>query len=212
MNSDFFRKGILGIPLILDINKIQQSIQPDNVESVIDTLLLKKFIKKYEGKCTHEGWIRPGSSSLIKRSLGKIEPEYFNNFIKIHCEFEVYYCHPQKEQKLTVTIDSINNLGIKCIEGPLYIILPKQHHILSKKEFEDLQEGDTILITIQYTRIRLFEPHIDIIATFDKKMEPVHSSRKSKTSDIEEVQEGGDDEFELSSIDEENSIEDEGIF
>lgn len=213
MNSSFFREGILKIPLILDINAIQENILSDNHNEIIDILLLRQFKIKYEGKCTNEGWIQPGGSKLIKRSLGKIEAEYFNNFIKIQCEFKVNYCHPLKEQKLEVTIDSINNLGIKCIQGPLYIILPKQHHI-EKDKFNSLQEGDTILITIQYTRIRLFEPHIDIIATLDKKIKSASYSRQSKASSRdsskEEILEGGDNEMgDLSSESDDENI---GVF
>ncbi len=197
--SCFYRDGILRTPFILNLNAIHKQIQPENLTSMINTLLLKKFQKKFEGKCTDQGWIKPGASLLIKRSIGKVEPEYFNNFIKINCEFKVSYCCPQREQKLEVTIDSINNLGIKCIQGPLYIILPKQHHI-EKNLFEDLREGDKVRITIQCTRIRLFESHIDIIATLDEKI------------DIKTISSKNDDIEELSDIDDDDEEQEGGIF
>ena len=161
---------------IVDITRI-------NANHTIDQMLLQQFNKKFNGKCIEEGYIKPNSGRLLSRTIGKIDPEYFNSFCKYHCKFSIDICTPYQHQELIVTVNSVNKMGIKSIATPYYIIIAKQHHD-DKALFDDIQEGDTIRISIEAFRIKYLTPQIEVIALLQDKIVSTQSTEDVIVEDI----------------------------
>ena len=60
-------------------------LQPYEFNDSIDDTILEKLKIKVEGKCDRNGYIKPGSVQVIKRSLGQILQGNFNGA----CNFRI---------------------------------------------------------------------------------------------------------------------------
>ena len=127
-------------------------IQPSEFNDSIDDTILEKLKTKVEGKCDRNGYIKPGSIEVIKRSLGKILQGNFNGSCNFKISYKVDICQPVEGMIVKAIVKNINKMGLLCelhnIEpSPLSIILAKQHHLKSDI-FEDTRIDNIIQVEI----------------------------------------------------------------
>jgi DNA-directed RNA polymerase subunit E'/Rpb7 len=141
--SDIFTSNILHTVV---------QLQPSEFNDSIDQTILDKLRTKVEGKCDRNGYIKPGSTEIVKRSLGQILQGNFNGSCNFRISFKVDICNPVEGMVVKAIVKNINKMGLFCelhnIEpSPLSIILAKQHHLKSEK-FENIKMNSIIQVEI----------------------------------------------------------------
>jgi len=161
--------------------------QNSNLHDTIHNLIKQDF----EGKCIEEGYIKPGSSHITKRSLLKIVPNTFGANMYVDVRIKVEICHPVKGNIIECTIEKINKMGLMAVAGPLSIVIPRNFHS-NKDAFKDIDIKSVIQIEIIGARYEINWDHIDVIA----KLYDNH--KKKKTVGIHNA----DDELKIIETDE----------
>ncbi len=143
MSNNIFTTNIL--------NTVIQLL-PDEFNNSIDEALLMKLKKKVEGKCDKNGYVKPDSVSIVRRSMGKVLQGHFNGSCSYRISYKVEICNPVEGMMVKAIVRNINKMGLFCelhdIEpSPLTIILAKQHH-LKNESFEKVKINDVINIEI----------------------------------------------------------------
>lgn len=143
MSNNIFTTNIL--------NTVIQLL-PGEFNNSIDDILLEKLKNKVEGKCDKNGYIKPDSVSIVRRSMGKVLQGHFNGSCSYRISYKVDICNPVEGMMVKAIVRNINKMGLFCelhdIEpSPLTIILAKQHH-LKNEAFEKIKINDVINIEI----------------------------------------------------------------
>jgi len=143
MSNNIFTTNIL--------NTVIQLL-PGEFNNSIDDILLEKLKNKVEGKCDKNGYIKPDSVSIIRRSMGKVLQGHFNGSCSYRISYKVDICNPVEGMMVKAIVRNINKMGLFCelhdVEpSPLTIILAKQHH-LKNEAFEKIKINDVINIEI----------------------------------------------------------------
>ena len=143
MNKEIFSKNILTTNIQLSSDEFNEGIE----ESLLD-----KLKTKVEGKCDSFGYIREGSTKIIKRSVGQIQQGQFNGSCTFKIVYSVDVCNPVEGMIVKCSVTNMNKMGLFCTlahidPSPLTLILAKQHHLKNEK-FESVQLNDIINVEI----------------------------------------------------------------
>lgn len=144
------------------------SVELRDCHSIDDYILHK--LKKYEGKCLTNGYVKRDSIEIISRSLGKTN--MYNNLSSIyyHVQFKASILNPQKEEIIPCIVKKQNKMGILAVGQnniPLRIIIARQHHsdeIWAK--YHDVNIGDKIKVKVIGSRFSINDRIISVIAKF----------------------------------------------
>lgn len=117
-----------------------------------------------EGKCTIEGFVKPGSVEITKHSFGVIHGQ---NII-IDVDFQCMICTPSDNDVIECIAKNITQAGIRAVSPKTFMPSPIEVYIardLHKKcdFFDSIIEGQTILIKVIASRFVLNDPHVSII-------------------------------------------------
>ena len=130
----------------------------------IDNILLEKLTNKLEGKCNNDGFIKPGSISIITYSSGII----IGNDVIFNVAFQCLACRPVEGTKISCVIRNMTKAGIRAEINnqisPLVIFIARDHHHQSKY-FSSRQVGDKITARVIGQRFELNDKYISVIAT-----------------------------------------------
>jgi DNA-directed RNA polymerase subunit E'/Rpb7 len=156
----------------------------------MEELLLTNLTKEIEGKCIHEGYVKPNSIKIYERSIGRIIDGHFDGNIFYNVRFSVNLCNPPEGSIISCTVHSINKMGILAGIGiignsPLLILLARQHHI-DNDLFNQINEGDPISVVIVGKKYELGDKQINIIAELKTKEKKVKIIRKKKKKQSKE--------------------------
>lgn len=159
----------------------------------MEELLLTNLKKEIEGKCIHEGYVKPNSIKIYERSIGRLIDGHFNGNIFYNVRFSVNLCNPPEGSIISCTVHSINKMGILAGIGiignsPLLILLARQHHI-DNDLFNQITEGDPISVVIVGKKYELGDKQINIIAELKTKEKKIKIIRKKKKKEV--IKEGG---------------------
>lgn len=147
------------------------SITPQELNQNISQVILNKLRMKVEGKCLQEGYIKPGSVSIISRTAGTINPAHFNGNVRYTIRYKADVCHPIQNQVIECIVKTVGKPGIQAYiedkdKSPLYIMLAKAHH-LNNKYFTNLNEGDHIKVKVINSEFNFCEDKIRVLAILD---------------------------------------------
>ena len=150
----------------------------------IDEILLSNLKNEIDGKCIHEGYVRPNSIKIYERSIGSISDGHFNGNMFFNIRFSVNLCNPAEGSIISCTAHSINKMGILGGIGiigksPLLILLARQHHI-DNDLFSQINEGDSISIEIIGKKYELGDKQINVIAELKSKEKTIKMLKKKK--------------------------------
>ena len=124
-------------------------------ESVIKT--------QYEGKCSVEGYIKPGTTNIISYSAGKMS----GNVVSFQVVFTCEICTPVEGMFIQCVASNITKAGIRAhtkeMPSPVVIFIARDHYYDSD-EFNNIKEGDNITVKVIGCRFELYDTQISIIA------------------------------------------------
>jgi DNA-directed RNA polymerase subunit E'/Rpb7 len=196
--SDIFTSNILHTVV---------QLQPSEFNDSIDQTILDKLRNKVEGKCDRNGYIKPGSTEIIKRSLGQVLQGNFNGSCNYRISFKVDICSPVEGMIIKAVVKNKNKMGLFCelhnIEpSPLSIILAKQHHLKSDT-FENVKLNSIIQVEIIGVKFDYNDTQIKCIGRLSedgKTMEEEYE--EDEIDDEEEEMDLGDESTETEEEDE----------
>lgn len=147
--------SILTKKVILSINEIGTHLK-HNLERTI--------AKTTEGRCIKEGFIKRGSTKIIKYSCGNINGDK----IEFQTVFECMIAHPVEKMLIECTAKTITKAGVHAEvvdpDGtvPIVVFITRDHHF-KDKQFLDIQENMKLLVKVVGVRFELNDPQICVI-------------------------------------------------
>lgn len=203
--------------LLLEKNII---IFPNMLNRNIENSILTKLSKKYEGKCTTEGFIKNESIKIFDRSIGRLSGSNFRGTVEYKILFSADICNPVNGELIKCTVLNINRLGVLAENGPLSIIIPKDYHE-DKSVFKKIEVNDVILIEVVGKRFEINDTKISVIGRLAEdsvkngdlvKIKKIKRDKKKiNVDEISDMTDDSDTESEelYSDVDSQESGEDE---
>jgi DNA-directed RNA polymerase subunit E'/Rpb7 len=125
---------------------------------------IEKIVKNnVEGRCIREGYVVPGTTIVLERSMGNLNNNQFNGNIIYDVKIGVKICNIPVNSVVKAPIIKINKLGLLAELGPLMIIVPKEIHT-NKDAFKDIKIGDEIELLIIGKTFELNSKKISVYA------------------------------------------------
>ena len=167
------------------------AVKPSEMNRDIDTTLKNHIKDMVEGKCIKEGYVKPGSVKLIKKSPGVAMQDQFNGNILYNVEYTCDICDPKEGQEFECQVTNINKMGILASggDGALNVLLARAHHI-DNEEFTEINEYDRINVSVIGIRKEYGDNQISVIAKLEKrvsKSSPVPEDEETMLEEIEEA-------------------------
>jgi DNA-directed RNA polymerase subunit E'/Rpb7 len=125
---------------------------------------IEKIVKNnVEGRCIREGYVVPGTTIVLERSMGNLNNNQFNGNIIYDVKIGVKICNIPVNSVVKAPIIKMNKLGLLAELGPLMIIVPKEIHT-NKDAFKDIKIGDEIELLIIGKTFELNSKKISVYA------------------------------------------------
>ena len=120
--------------------------------------------RELEGKCTAEGLIRHGSTTIAEYSAGVCDGGKISYNVKVECDI----CSPVPGQRINkCEVVSVTKVGIKAIKppapGPVTIFVLRDHYGDSEY-YATLKEGDIIDVVVTAPRFQLNDQTITVLS------------------------------------------------
>ncbi len=145
--------------------------------SDIDGYLLKKIRTQLEGQCCVHGYVYPGNTQILARSMGQAEHGRFTADFIFYCKIRVYCFSPYANQEVDARIFKMNKIGAYALiveNGntleAMRILIPRDLH-LGNAEFDNLQVGDTLRVRILRSRFQNNDAFIQGVGTYEGKVD-----------------------------------------
>lgn len=137
------------------------------INNKLDDFILKKVKDEIEGRCIKDGYVKPNSVKILKRSLGSTQQSHFTGTILYHLLLSIEICNPLQGAVIEAQVVNTSKMGILAgvpyeEVSPLNILLAREHHI-DNQDFLNLKQKDLIKIKIIGRRFEQGENHISII-------------------------------------------------
>lgn len=133
----------------------------------IDGIISHK-LKKYEGKCTKNGYIVKDSIEIVNRSVGKIINIDNKSLIEYKINYKIKTISPNKGCIYDCIINNITKMGLICFvefgdqkelkTSPLLVIVPKEYC-----DIEKVKEGSRIKVETMDKRLKYMGTQIQLI-------------------------------------------------
>ena len=148
-------------------NQIFQTVISVNLRDCvkIDENILRE-IQQIEGYCISCGYVKPGSVSIVSRSIGKTNTVNNSGDIYYNVVFSADIFKPFVVQKLNCVVEKINKLGLMAYGEqnlPICVIIARQHH---EKSFKECKEKEHIQCEVVGSRYNINDKEIQIIGKF----------------------------------------------
>ena len=168
----------------------------------IRDFLIVRLKDQEEGKCNAEGYIKPGSIQLLRRSMGSAENGKFTaNWVydcKIRCDILKPVAYDPRDpddaaSTLPVRVIEMNKAGVMAVfEEAIRVLLPRDIHV-GIPEFEALKVNDVVRVHMMRHRFQTNDPFISAVG----KLVTATSVPESKS--VEESEEEEEEETETNS-------------
>lgn len=139
----------------------------------IEAFLTTKISKALEGQCCMHGYVKPGSTQVLARSMGQAEHGRFTGDFLYYCKVRVLCLLPEAGQILDARILKKNKMGAyallmdegKALEA-MRILIPRDGYI-GDAEFEGLEEDQLIRVKIMRSRFQINDAFIQGLAQLE---------------------------------------------
>jgi hypothetical protein len=136
----------------------------------LDSLYLKKFQAANEGQCSVHGWVVPGTSKILSRSMAQIEGGRFTGDLVSWLQVEGQVLYPVDGARLVGYVLKKNKMGIFVMyENAIQIMVARDLHI-GDEEFESVQVGERVEVEIKKSRFQVRDPYILSVGLFVRKV------------------------------------------
>jgi len=123
---------------------------------------------RYEGKCSMEGYICPGSMSIFRYSCGTLSAGNIRYDVVADC----LVCLPDEHTQIKCIAKTITQAGIRGIAtklqvgsvSPIEVFLSRDMNIRNNELFCRVEEGDLLTVEIIGRRFVLNDTHVTVIA------------------------------------------------
>jgi DNA-directed RNA polymerase subunit E'/Rpb7 len=160
-------------PVFLDKRVALSPIELRDAAGKIDDYLVGKIRKEIEGQCCTHGYVKPGSTQILARSMGQAEHGRFTADFIYQCKVRVRCYLPYADQVVEARVLKVNKLGAYALmfdEGriseAMRILIPRDLH-LSNAEFEALDVGQGIRVRIMRSRFQNNDAFIQTVGMYD---------------------------------------------
>jgi len=177
MTDNIYFTSIIKKSIIIEPKKQHVPLQ-DTIHSLIK--------QEFEGKCIEEGFIKSGSTHIIKRSLLKTVPNNFGANMYVDVRFKAEVCRPVKGNIIECTVEKINKMGLLATSGPLSVVIPRNFHS-NKDAFKDIDIKSVIQIEVIGSRFEINWDHIDVIAKLYSHDNPKLKKKKTTNTNTDEI-------------------------
>lgn len=181
-------------------------IKPTHIGKSIPRLLLAALRMRFEGKCSHHGYIKPGSIRIVKHSMGHIVAVSLNGDIQYTVQFHADVCNPAPGSVVRATVSKINKFGILAECGMLIddkyialldIIVAKYMIDQDNIDVTNIKQGDPLNIQILGQKFELDDKKISVIGKIVMGSAPVHSASTDSADNTGILAAEDDDEVEV---------------
>lgn len=160
----------------------------------IDAFLLAKMKKGLEGHCCTHGYVRPGSTQILARSMGQAEHGRFTGDFMFHCKLKLQCLLPHADQLVDARILKVNKLGAYAlvvddgrVREAMRILIPRDLHIGSA-EFDAIQVGQGIRVKLLRSRFQVNDAFIQAVGLFEG-LAPAADAKEDKGKEPKEQKE-----------------------
>lgn len=156
-----YNQGLLTKKIQLNITEIGKNIKKILEETIADM---------YQGKCIDEGFIKPGSISLMTYSSGVVNADC----VEFQVIFDCMICNPVEGMLVECNTKTITKAGIHAVHtdkdgvSPLTIFIARDHHN-TNAYFNSIKEDTKITAKIIGVRYELDDEYICAIASLPSK-------------------------------------------
>ena len=139
----------------------------------IDAYLVTKIRKELEGACCTHGYVQPGTTQILARSMGQAEHGHFTGDFMFQCKVKIQCLLPHADQIVDARLLKMNKLGGYALivdEGKLHeamrILVPRDLH-LGNTEFDALTVGQGIRIRLLRSRFQSKDAFIQSVGVYE---------------------------------------------
>jgi len=139
----------------------------------MDKYLLEKISKVLEGQCCTHGYVRPGSTQILSRSMGQAEHGRFTGDFLYYCKIKLMCLEPYANQLVEARILKMNKLGAYALivdQGRLReamrILIPRDLH-LGNAEFDGLTVGKGVKVRLLKSRFQANDAFIQSVGMYE---------------------------------------------
>lgn len=151
-NDNLYVKNILSDKININFKNINSNLEET----------LQNILKKKEGICIKEGYIKPNSIKLMSYSCG----ELYSNNVQFQVIYECLLTNPVESMELNCIVRSITKIGIRAElnddYNPFLIFIARDHHY-NNEYFNTIKQNDIINVKVIGQRYELFDKYISII-------------------------------------------------
>lgn len=152
-NNNYFTKVVLNESINIDFKYVNSNLD--------ETLL--NILKKKEGICIEEGYVKPDSIKIINYSCG----ELYSNYTKFEVTFECLISNLVESCEITCIVKLITKAGIRAElneEHNPYLIFIVRDHNYNNEDFSKVKINDIIIVKVIGQRFELNDTQISVIA------------------------------------------------
>jgi hypothetical protein len=165
-----------------------------SADGLKDALVAK--LKRNEGKCNANGYVKPGTVQLIARSMGTAENGKFTGNWIFDCKFSCDVLRPVafdakdpssvKDAVLTVKIIDVNDMGAYgSFEEAIRVLLPRDLHA-GNPAFNALKKGGTARVRMDKHRFQTNDDYIMAVGTLYEGGPELAATAAAAAADLEE--------------------------
>lgn len=157
-------QNVLEMNVVLYPNEIGQKITRENLQTSI--------VKKIEGKCTEEGYIKPGSVEVKLYSTGIVK----GDMVEFTVVFQCYSSNPVEGTVIECIVKSITKAGIHAeardLNGnvPVTVFIARDHFV-EQKAYQDITESSIetkVFVKVIGTRFELNDDCVEVLGELTK--------------------------------------------
>jgi len=175
-------------PVFLDQRVALKPSEFHEASTDTDAFLIAKIRKELEGQCCTHGYVRPGSTQILARSMGQAEHGRFTGDFLFHCKVKILCLLPHADQIIDARILKMNKLGGYALlvdEGRLReamrVLLPRDLH-LGNTDFDALEPGQGVRIRLLRSRFQAKDAFIQSVGLFEG-LAPAADATKEKAEE-----------------------------
>lgn len=200
-NTNIYFRSILRKKIIVDAKYLNERI---------DEYIQEYLKNKMEGKCIDEGYVKPESVRIIKRSAGVLLGSRFTGDITYEVAYTADLCNPHEGNIYDCKVKFKTKAGIMGYNGPLSFIVGKQFHENEIDAFESIKVGDMIKVYVLGKSFSVNDKEIQVVGKIHgienkkskkvNKKENVVEMMKNEINKMEEDSDNEEDENEMDDI------------
>lgn len=136
------------------------NLMPHELCKNFEEFISNRLKEKVEGINSREGFIKPNSTVITRRSNGEFRGNHTTGQMTFHTEYIAEVCRPFRGDIVSAYVENINKNGLMARKGPLILIAHKDHENNSDFFNLGISLGSLIKFEIIGSKFQLYEDSI----------------------------------------------------